>query len=147
MKSLSIVLLGTQMAVGGAQKLLLEQALWFHSHGHKVTVLFFYDRDNLHEKWTKAYPFEIQNLEAFDKKAGEHSQSTKGSRRLAEVVAHIQAGKIRRHYHFHARQQFAWVANRQTGGDSRPCGERISARFAACPGGVKVCMRFSSIAG
>lgn len=58
------------MAVGGAQKLLLEQALWFQSHGHKVTVLFFYDRDNLHEKWTKTYPFEIYNLEAFDKKAG-----------------------------------------------------------------------------
>ena len=70
MKPLSIILLGTQMAVGGAQKLLLEQALWFHSHGHSVTVLFFYDRDNLHEKWTKTYPFEIHNLEAFDKKAG-----------------------------------------------------------------------------
>ena len=70
MKPLSIVLLGTQMAVGGAQKLLLEQALWFHSHGHRVTVLFFYDRDNLHEKWTKTYPFEIHNLEAFYKKSG-----------------------------------------------------------------------------
>lgn len=67
---LSIVLLGTQMAVGGAQKLLLEQALWFQQNGHKVMVVFFYDRDNLHEKWTKTYPFEIQNLEAFDKKAG-----------------------------------------------------------------------------
>ncbi|MFN8435223.1 MAG: glycosyltransferase family 4 protein [Anaerolineales bacterium] len=68
--SYSIILLGTQMAVGGAQKLLLEQALWFQQNGHKVTVLFFYDRDNLHEKWTKTYPFEIQNLKAFDKKAG-----------------------------------------------------------------------------
>ena len=70
MKPLSIVLLGTQMAVGGAQKLLLEQALWFQQHGHKVTVLFFYDRDNLHKKWAKTYPLNIQNLEAFDKKAG-----------------------------------------------------------------------------
>jgi glycosyltransferase involved in cell wall biosynthesis len=70
MKPLSIVLLGTQMAVGGAQKLLLEQALWFQSRGHRVTALFFYDRDNLHEKWKQTYPFEIQNLEAFDKKAG-----------------------------------------------------------------------------
>ncbi|RJP55267.1 MAG: glycosyltransferase family 1 protein [Anaerolineaceae bacterium] len=66
----SILLLGTQMAVGGAQKLLLEQALWFQSHGHRVAAIFFYDRDNLQEKWTKTYPFEIQNLEAFDKKAG-----------------------------------------------------------------------------
>lgn len=69
-RSLSILLLGTQMAVGGAQKLLLEQALWFQSHGYKVTVLFFYDRDNLYEKWTKTYPFKILNLNAFDKKAG-----------------------------------------------------------------------------
>lgn len=70
MPSYSIVFLGTQMAVGGAQKLLLEQALWFQARGHKTTVLFFYDRDNLREKWIKTYPFEIQNLEAFDKKAG-----------------------------------------------------------------------------
>jgi glycosyltransferase involved in cell wall biosynthesis len=70
MKPLSIVLLGTQMAVGGAQKLLLEQALWFQSHGHQVVVLFFYDRDNLHEKWVKNYPFEIHNLQAFDNKMG-----------------------------------------------------------------------------
>ncbi|MBI3166665.1 MAG: glycosyltransferase family 4 protein [Anaerolineales bacterium] len=70
MPSYSILLLGTQMAVGGAQKLLLEQALWFQAHGHRVTVLFFYDRDNLHEKWTKTHPFEIQNLAAFDKQAG-----------------------------------------------------------------------------
>lgn len=70
MRPLSLILLGTQMAVGGAQKLLLEQALWFQQHGHKVIAVFFYDRDNLYEKWTKTYPFDIQNLEAFDKKAG-----------------------------------------------------------------------------
>lgn len=64
---LSIIFLGTQMATGGAQKLLLEQALWFQAQGHKVTVIFFYDRDGLHEKWNRTYPFEIQNLSAFDK--------------------------------------------------------------------------------
>ena len=68
MKPLSIVFLGTQMATGGAQKLLLEQALWFQAQGHKITVVFFYDRDGLHEKWNRTYPFEIQNLNAFDKK-------------------------------------------------------------------------------
>lgn len=71
MKPLSIVLLGTQMVVGGAQKLLLEQALWFQAQGHNVTVIFFYDRDNIYEKWKQIYPFEIQNLAAFDKKIGE----------------------------------------------------------------------------
>lgn len=70
MRPLSIVLIGTQMAVGGAQKLLLEQALWFQSHGHAVTVVFFYDRDLLLEKWRKAHPFRIQSLDAYDKKIG-----------------------------------------------------------------------------
>lgn len=70
MKPLSILFLGTQMAVGGAQKLLLEQAGWFQSQGHNVTVIFFYDRDNLFEKWKGIYSFEITNLNAFDKQAG-----------------------------------------------------------------------------
>lgn len=70
MKPRSILFLGTQMAVGGAQKLLLEQAQWFYERGYHTTVVFFYDRDNLSEKWKQTHPFEIQNLEAFDKKAG-----------------------------------------------------------------------------
>jgi glycosyltransferase involved in cell wall biosynthesis len=69
MRPHSIILLGTQMAVGGAQKLLLEQAAWLQAHGHRVTAAFFYDRDNLHEKWMRTYPIEIRNLHAFDKKA------------------------------------------------------------------------------
>lgn len=67
---MNILLLGTQMAVGGAQKLLLEQAGWFQSQRHNVTVIFFYDRDNLFEKWRDIYSFEIANLDAFDKQAG-----------------------------------------------------------------------------
>ncbi len=94
MKPLSIIFLGTQMAVGGAQKLLLEQALWFLSHGHKVTVLFFYDRDNLHEKWTKTYPFEIQNLEAFDKKAGGLHSLTKLLGGLLKLRQILKRGKF-----------------------------------------------------
>lgn len=68
--SYSILLLGTQMATGGAQKLLLEQAAWFEAHGHRVRAVFFYDRDGLHEKWKSRYSFPIHNLQAFDKKAG-----------------------------------------------------------------------------
>lgn len=70
MSSCSILLLGTQMAVGGAQKLLLEQASWFQAHGHQVAVAFFYDRDGLREKWKRNYPFPIHDLQAFDKQAG-----------------------------------------------------------------------------
>ncbi|NWF64539.1 MAG: glycosyltransferase family 4 protein [Chloroflexi bacterium] len=92
--SYSIVLLGTQMAVGGAQKLLLEQALWFQSHGHKVTAVFFYDRDNLHEKWKQTYPFKIQNLEAFDKKAGGLRSLPKLLGGLLKLWRILQKGKF-----------------------------------------------------
>ena len=65
MRSLSILLLGTQMATGGAQKVLLDQARWFHEHGHKVTVIFLYDKEGLQAKWQAASPFPILSLGAF----------------------------------------------------------------------------------
>lgn len=65
MKKLSILLLGSQMATGGAQKVLLDQALWFHEHGHKVTVIFLYDKEGLQAKWQAASPFPIISLGAF----------------------------------------------------------------------------------
>jgi glycosyltransferase involved in cell wall biosynthesis len=68
MKKLSILLLGTQMATGGAQKVLLDQANWFHVRGHKVTAVFLYDRDNLHKRWQNISPFPIFNLNAFHKR-------------------------------------------------------------------------------
>jgi len=67
---LSILLLGTQIATGGAQKVLLDQAHWFHARGHKVTAAFFYDRDGLHKKWRDVSPFPIVNLSNFRKKQG-----------------------------------------------------------------------------
>ena len=39
------------MAIGGAQKVLLDQARWFHAHGHRVTAVFFYDKQGLHDLW------------------------------------------------------------------------------------------------
>ncbi len=58
------------MAVGGAQKVLLDQAGWFHIRGHKVTAAFFYDRDNLREKWRITFPFPTVNLSSFHKGQG-----------------------------------------------------------------------------
>lgn len=66
----SILLVGTQMATGGAQKVLLDQAGWFHTQGHKVTAVFFYDKENLHGRWQSNAAFPIVNLEAFKKGAG-----------------------------------------------------------------------------
>ncbi|MBN2119191.1 MAG: glycosyltransferase family 4 protein [Anaerolineales bacterium] len=70
MRPLSILLLGTQMAIGGAQRGLLDQARWFKSHGCKVTAAFFYDKEGLHEKWRRAVDFPIHNLEAYENGAG-----------------------------------------------------------------------------
>lgn len=66
----SILLLGTQIATGGAQKVLLDQAHWFHARGYKVTAAFFYDRDGLFKKWRDASPFPVVNLSSFHKTKG-----------------------------------------------------------------------------
>jgi glycosyltransferase involved in cell wall biosynthesis len=60
--SQSILFLGSQMAVGGAQRVLLTQARWFHQQGYRVTVAFFYDKEQLHEKWAAEYPFRILDV-------------------------------------------------------------------------------------
>ncbi len=62
---LSILLLGTQMSTGGAQRVLLDQARWFHENGHKVSVVFLYDKEGLHEIWQAFTPVKIINLHAF----------------------------------------------------------------------------------
>lgn len=74
-KSLSILLLGTQMTIGGAQRVLLDQAQWFHDHGHKVTAAFFYDKDGLFDSWRKTHDFPILNLEAYDPKVNGFKQA------------------------------------------------------------------------
>ncbi|MFN2121626.1 MAG: glycosyltransferase, partial [Anaerolineales bacterium] len=51
---LSILLFGTQMAIGGAQRVLLDQARWFRAHGHRVTAVFFYDKEGLHSAWQES---------------------------------------------------------------------------------------------
>lgn len=63
----AIFFLGSQMAVGGAQVMLLEQALWFHQNGYRVCAAFFYDREGLYPKWRAEYPFPLYNLESWTK--------------------------------------------------------------------------------
>jgi glycosyltransferase involved in cell wall biosynthesis len=89
MKSLSILLLGTQMATGGAQKLLLDQARWFDAHGHKVTIAFIYDRDNLFHLWKESISIPIHNLKAFDRNSGFIKQTLlfiSGTRKLWSLL-------------------------------------------------------------
>jgi glycosyltransferase involved in cell wall biosynthesis len=58
------------MATGGAQKVLLDQARWFHEHGQHVQAVFFYDKEDFHGKWQKNSAFPVINLNAFQKGAG-----------------------------------------------------------------------------
>lgn len=59
---LRILFFGTQMAIGGAQKLLLDQARWFHDHGHDVTAVFFYDKQGLQQRWQNGLGFPLLTL-------------------------------------------------------------------------------------
>jgi len=60
----SILFLGTQMAVGGAQRVLLDHARWFYDQGYAVTVAFFYDKEGLRDQWKQKHPFPIIDLGA-----------------------------------------------------------------------------------
>jgi glycosyltransferase involved in cell wall biosynthesis len=68
--SFSILFLGTQMAIGGAQRVLLDQADWFHAHGYRVVVAFLYDRDNLYERWKASSAYPVYDLEAYKPGSG-----------------------------------------------------------------------------
>lgn len=55
------------MTVGGAQRVLLDQADWFHRRGQAVTAAFFYDRDGLEAGWKSASAFPLRSLNAWRK--------------------------------------------------------------------------------
>ncbi|HSA99980.1 MAG TPA: glycosyltransferase family 4 protein [Anaerolineales bacterium] len=101
----SILLIGTQIAVGGAQRVLLDQAAWFHAHGYPVSTVFLYDRDGLYSKWCESYPFPIHNLEALQTGSGVFRQIfslLRGGQRL---------WKLLRQDHFQAVETFTLDSN------------------------------------
>jgi len=90
-KPVSILFFGTQIATGGAQKSLLDQANWFHAHGHKVTVAFFYDKENLHGKWQQNVGYPIHVIASCQNWIGEWKsvlELFKGLRRLWKLLRH-----------------------------------------------------------
>ncbi len=66
--ALAILLLGTKMATGGAQKVLLDQANWFHQRGHKVFAVFIYDNEGPQSMWAAGRDFPVIDLKAYQKK-------------------------------------------------------------------------------
>jgi glycosyltransferase involved in cell wall biosynthesis len=65
-----LLLLGSQMATGGAQHVLLTQATWFKRHGYRVSVAFFYDKEDIRAEWTERHSVEIVDLRAWRPEAG-----------------------------------------------------------------------------
>ncbi len=101
----SRLLVGTQIAVGGAQKVLLDQARWFHTRGYRVNAIFLYDRDSLHSKWSESYPFPIYNLEAFRPGSGLIRQS------LTLCAGLLQLWKLLRRSRFDVVEAFTLDSN------------------------------------
>ena len=65
-----IVLFGSQITIGGAQRVLLDQAEWFYARGWDVQAVFFYDKDGLLREWSARYPFPITALSVYQREAG-----------------------------------------------------------------------------
>ena len=65
-----LFLFGSQITVGGAQRVLLDQAQWFCDRGYDVQAVFFYDKDGLLEDWSSRYPFPITALSVYRRGAG-----------------------------------------------------------------------------
>lgn len=64
---MKILLFGSQITIGGAQRVLLDQADWFHSQGHSVLVVFYYDKDGLTEQWQRQHSFPVRVLASYKK--------------------------------------------------------------------------------
>lgn len=65
-----LLLLGSQMAAGGAQHTLLAQATWFQHNGYRVVAAFFYDKEELRAQWMARHAIEIVDLRAWQAGAG-----------------------------------------------------------------------------
>jgi len=67
---LRLLLLGSQMAAGGAQHILLAQATWFRNQGYHVAAAFFYDKECVHTQWQARYAIDIIDLKGWRAGAG-----------------------------------------------------------------------------
>lgn len=65
-----VFLFGSQITVGGAQRVLLDQADWFWDQGYDVRAVFFYDKDGLLRDWSREHPYPIAALSVYQRGAG-----------------------------------------------------------------------------
>lgn len=65
-----IIFFGSQITTGGAQRVLLDQASWFHAKGWRVLVIFYYDKDGKRSEWQAQFPFPIEVLSTYTRGGG-----------------------------------------------------------------------------
>ena len=65
-----VFLFGSQITVGGAQRVLLDQADWFWDRGCDVRAVFFYDKDGSLREWSLQHPYPIAALSVYQRGAG-----------------------------------------------------------------------------
>lgn len=71
---MKILLLGSSIATGGAQRVLLDLAGWLHRQNIPVTAAFFYDREGLLPGWQKRYPFPVVSRNFWNEKGSPFSR-------------------------------------------------------------------------
>jgi glycosyltransferase involved in cell wall biosynthesis len=104
-KKKHLLFLGSQMAIGGAQKVLLEQANWFTAQGYSVTAAFLYDKQDLHSTWSHKYPFPIINL-------GFGPSRAPNLKRLSPIIKGLwRLWRLLRQYRFQAIETFTIHSN------------------------------------
>jgi glycosyltransferase involved in cell wall biosynthesis len=93
------------MATGGAQRVLLDQARWFHSHGHHVVAAFFYDKENLCLQWQQANSFPIHDLRSYESGANTLRQALNIVRGVGRLWCLLRQG------HFDVIEAFTQDSN------------------------------------
>lgn len=89
-----VLLLGSQMTVGGAQRTTLALATWLQQQGYPVTVAFLYDKDNLHAQWQADAVFPIINLDSW---GGKHNPLVK-SLRFVRGISRLLTLLLKQHF-------------------------------------------------
>ncbi|MCL4256983.1 MAG: glycosyltransferase family 4 protein [Anaerolineales bacterium] len=109
----SILLLGTQMEVAGAQRVLLSQAEYLHQHGYPVQAVFLYDKQGLAAEWQAKYGFPVVSLAGWKHGGFVLTNLFRLTRGLVRLFALLRQKKVVVTYTLHSNLlglPIAWLA-------------------------------------